>query len=201
MAIRPSSQVDFLALWRSILPGDYTESIENEAQSAGFDVPSLQAAIFAGYEDNLNISQQAYFLRQHSIQTGPTASSGAKARTTLQLFRSAPVLGDLLITQGQVFIAAATDSLGGTLALGRFLAVAPVTLAAGNVGPVAVEVEAEFEGYTGNVWEGVITAFEEQGRLSVPGIVSATNEVRRSVTLSDLNADRFNLGLVGVSFP
>jgi hypothetical protein len=197
MALRPFTQADFLNLWRAVLPLDYTEGIENEAQGAGFDVPSLQAAIFAGFEDNLNISQQAYFLRQHSIQTGPTASSGAKARTTLQLFRAAPVLGDLLVNVGQVFLATATDSLGSLLSLGRFLAVQSVTLPAGSTGPVAVEVEAEFEGYTGNVWPGVIAAFEPQGRLTVPAIVTATNEVRRSVAPNEVNADRFNLGLLG----
>lgn len=197
MALRPSTQADFLALWRSILPADYTESIEAEAQGAGFDVASLQAAVFAGFEENLNVSQQAYFLRQHSIQTGVTAARGAKATTTLQLFRVAPVLGDLFVAAGQVFLATATDSLGTELALGHFLAVTDVILPAGSVGPVAVDVVAEFEGYTGNVPSGVITSFELQGRLSVPGLITSTTEVRRSVTTSNLTADRFNLGLVG----
>lgn len=197
MALRPSTQADFLALWRTVLPADYTAPIEAEAEGAGFDLASLQAAIFADFEDNLNVSQQAYFLRQHSIQTGATASSGAKARTTLQLFRAAPVLGDLLVTRGQVFLAIVTDSLGGELRLGRFLSVTDVTLPEGSGGPVAVEVEAEFEGYTGNVFEGAINSFELQGRLSVPAIITTTTEVRRSVTSSDLTADRFNLGLVG----
>ena len=196
MALRPSTKEDFLTLWRSVLPGDYTEAIENEASGAGFDVPSLQAAIFADFENNLNVSQQAYFLRQHSIQTGAPASSGAKARTTLQLYRVAPVLGDILIPQGRVFLAVASDSNGGELALGRFMAVEAVTLPEGNGGPVAALVEAEFEGYAGNVWEGVITRFESQGRLSVPAIITTTSEVRRSLAVGDFTTDRFNLGLI-----
>lgn len=197
MALRPSTQTDFLTLWRSILPGEYTEAIEQEAAGAGFDIPSLQAAIFAGFEENLNVSQQAYFLRQHSIQSGATAGKGAKARTTLQLFRRAPVLGDILIQQGRRFVATATDSNGGELVLGHFLAVEAVTLPQGNGGPVAVLVEAEFEGYAGNVWEGVITSFEPQGHLSVAAVITAPGEVRRSLAPADINGDQFNLGLVG----
>ena len=135
MALRPSTQADFEALWRLVLPPEYTESIESEAQSAGFDIPALQAAIFAEFERNVNISQQAYFLRRHSIETGARAAGGAKARTTLQLFRTAPALGDVLIRLGTVFLAEAQDSLGGTLALGRFLALEAVTLPEGDGGP------------------------------------------------------------------
>lgn len=197
MALRPSTQADFLNLWRQVLPASYTEPIESEAEGAGFDIPSLQAAIWADFESNLNVSQQAYFLRQHSIQTGATAAGGAKARTTLQLYRAAPALGAVLVPQGHVFLAVATDSFGGELPLGRYLAVSAVTIASGAGGPIAVEVEAEFEGYAGNVWEGVITRAEPQGRLSVPSLITATNEVRRSVTLQQQNADRFNLGMVG----
>lgn len=197
MALRPFTKTDFEALWRSVLPADYTDSIENEAQAAGFDVPALQSAIFADFERNLNVSQQAYFLRQHSIQTGERAASGAKARTTLQLYRAAPALGDVLIHEGKAFLAEVQDSLGGTLALGRFLAVAAVTLPEGQGGPIDVEVEAEFEGYTGNVWEGTILRAEPEGRLAVPAIVTAPGELRRSVLASEQGADRFNLGLVG----
>lgn len=197
MALRPFTKTEFEALWRSILPADYTDPIETEAQSAGFDVPSLQSAIFAEFERNANISQQAYFLRRHSIQTGERAASGAKARTTLQLYRAAPALGDVLIHEGKVFLAEAQDSLGGSLALGRFLAVSAVTLPQGQSGPVAVLVEAEFEGYAGNVWEGTILRAEPEGRLSVPAIVSTVSELRRSVLPAEQNADRFNLGMVG----
>lgn len=197
MALRPATQADFLALWRSILPAAYTDPIEQEAEGAGLDIPSLQAAVWAEFETNCNVSQQAYFLRQHSIATGATAASGAKARTTLQVYRAAPALGDLLIPQGRVFLAIATDSLGGALALGRFLAVASVTLPAGGGGPVAVEVEAEFEGYAGNVWEGVINSFEDAGRLAVPALITQTNEAQRAAVVTDQTADRFDLGMVG----
>ncbi len=197
MALQPFTKEDFLNLWRAILPADYTEGIENEAQGAGFDIASLQSAIWDSFEHDMNVSQQAYFLRQHSIQTGTPAGKGVKASTTLQLFRAAPVLGALLVPAGRVFQATATDSLGGLLSLGRFLAVADVTLPQGNGGPVAVLVEAEFEGYAGNVWDGVITSFESEGRLSVPALVTTTTEVRRSTTAGDAASDRFNLGLVG----
>src|SRR5258705_4075345 len=108
MAIRPSTKADFLNLWRAILPADYTAGIEDEAQGAGLDIAALQSAIWDSFEDNMNVSQQAYFLRQHSIQTGTPAGKGAKARTTLQLFRASPVLGALLVPAGRVFQALAT---------------------------------------------------------------------------------------------
>ena len=172
MALRPYTKTNFLELWRSVLPSEYTAPIETEASGAGFDVPSLQAAIFEAVEDNVNVSQQAYFLRRHSIQTGTTAGSGRKAATTLKVSRAAPVLGDLRVRLGQVFVAKATDSLGGELALGRFMATAEVQLPEGVGGPIDVPVEAEFEGYAGNVWEGTITTIEPEGRLSVPAIVT-----------------------------
>jgi hypothetical protein len=197
MALRPSTAQDFLRLWRSVLPPGYTTAIEAEAEGAGFDVPALQAAIWADVDANVNVSQQAYFLRAHSIQTGPVASSGAKAQTTLKVYRAAPVLGDLQVRGGQVFVAKATDSLGGELVLGRFLAVAAVPLPEGESGPIDVLVEAEFEGYAGNVWEETITSFELEGRLAVPSIITAPGEARRAVAANDPSADVFNLGLTG----
>ncbi len=197
MALRPSTKEDFLRIWRDVLPPGYTLPIEEEAEGAGFDVPSLAAAIFEAFERDLNVSQQAYFLRRHSIQTGDVARGGAKARTTLQLYRAAPALGDLLVREGTAFPAQVSDSLGGRLTLGRFLAVADTVLPSGAGGPIAVEVEAEFEGYAGNVWEGTITTFEAQGRLSVAALVTATNELRSSPPLSGETSDRFHLGLVG----
>lgn len=195
MALRPSTKLDFQALWRSVLPASYTEPIEQEAEGAGFDIPALQAAIWEGFENDLNLSQQAYFLRRHSIATGPTAAGGAKARTTLELYRAAPAIGDVLIPQGRPFQATATDSFGGELLLGRFFAVEEVTIPEGETGPFEVEVEAEFEGYAGNVWEGCITAFEPQGRLTVPALITEVNEARR--TAIGATSDRFNMGMVG----
>ncbi len=189
---------DFLDLWRRALPKHYTEPIENEGDGEGFDVPSSQAAVWEEFERSLNLNQQAYFLRPHSTQSGPIARSGAKATGTIELRRVAPALGSIVIPPGQRLIAETTDSFGGVLGLGRVLLVDGVTLPEGTGGPVVVDVEAEFQGYSGNLVPGMVVRFEEQGRLSVPAVVLSTNQLERNaVTVAEARADSFNDSLMG----
>ena len=196
MPLRAFDKECFLRLWRAILPGFYTASIEAENEGAGLDVPSSEAAQFAQFEDGANLSQQAYYLRPHSTQTGPIASSGRKATGSVELRRAAPAVGAILVPAGSILRAEGTDSYGGVLFLGRYLTTADATLADGSTGPITVPVEAEFVGYTGNLDPGFINGFEGQGGLSVPSLVTTTVRFERSSAALG-TADYFRSDLVG----
>ena len=76
--MRPSFPKEhFLNLWRAIFPRSYTQPIEDENDGESFDVPSAQAAIMEHASEAFEISQQAYFLKPHSIQTKPESSKEA----------------------------------------------------------------------------------------------------------------------------
>lgn len=198
MPLIPATQADLLALWRAILPRSYTLPIETEGGGEGFDLPASHARIWERVEGAANTSQQAYYLRLHSTQTGLTASGPRKATGTVELRRAAPALGDLVLPAGTVFEGHATDSYGGDLFIGRWLAVEAVTLPEGNGGPILVPVEAEFQGYTGNQGATGITILGALGRLEVPAVVASLTGFERVTTLADnQTASRFSAGLVG----
>lgn len=188
---------DFLDLWRGVLPVDYTEPIESDG-GVGFDIPSAQARMWERVDQAVNLSTQAMFFRPHSAQSGPVAAFGRRAQGAIEVYRAAPAVGDLLARAGQFLVAEALDSVGGTLQLGRLQVVEDTILPEGSGGPIAVEVEAEFAGYDGNQWEGVVVRFEDEGRLTVPAELTDTNQALRSVTiLLDGRTDRFHEGLIG----
>jgi len=172
MGCKPFTDSDYEELWRRILPNSYTQPIEDEGQGQGFDVPALQAEIWARFEDAANVSQQAYFLKPHSIQTAEEAKSGRKATTTVQITRAAPANGAINLPIGTLFDAAVTSSLGDPYPLGRFKLISALLFGDGVSGPLAAPLEAEFVGYTGNTREGTINAFSSLGKLTVPGVVA-----------------------------
>lgn len=179
MACDPLTKEDFIELWRRVLPASYTAPIEEEGDGRGMDVPSLQAAIWAEYCENLEVSHQAYFLLPHSEQTRPESSGARKATGTLNAYRAAPTVGDIYIPPGTVFEAAVTDSFGDELVVGRYLLQQPVTIQNGAAGPVSLSVEAEFPGYAGNAAAGLVGRFLAMGRRQTTAIVTGPNEVSR----------------------
>ena len=196
MALRPFSKEEFLELWRRVLPASYTGPIEREGDGVGLDVPASHAAMWAEVEQALNLSQQGYYLRRHSTQTGPVSSGARKGSGQVLVARAAPTVGALTLPQGTVFRGLATDSLGAELFLGRWLSTAEVVLPEGSLGPAPVPVEAEFQGYTGNVPPGYVVAFEELGRAEVPSEPITASRFRRALTVSPLE-DRFDPSFVG----
>jgi hypothetical protein len=193
----PLNELDkdgFLQLWRGLLPEGYTQPIE--ASESGLDIPASHAAIWARVERALNRSQGAYYLRPHSTQTAPIASGGTKSTGEVLLRRAAPALGAIVVPVGTILEAVVTDSFGGELLLGRFLTTEEATIPEGSLGPVAVDVEAEFVGFTGDVAAGSIVRFTALGRREVPALVDTTTRLRRSVPAYD-QRDRFDDALVG----
>lgn len=197
MSLCPYTKDQFLELWRQLLPKSYTGPIEREAGGQGLDVPALQAAIWAELERNLNLNQQAYFLKPHSIQTGPISEGGSKAFGTINIGRTAPAIGDLLLPAGTFLEATETDSYGAERLIARYLTLFPVTFAEGSSVPVPVAVAAEFIGYDGNIPEGKIHRFRVLGSPQVPGeLLSSSSLVRRPV----MGADTLTTELVGRYF-
>lgn len=199
MPLQPLDRAGFLALWRSLVPSSYSGPIEQDAANggAGLDPAASHAAVWEAFERAINRSQQAYYLRPHSTQTGSIASGPVKASGTVLLRRSAPVRGSLVVPQGTALPAFATDSFGQPLFLGNYLTTADATLGE-SVGPFIVPVEAEFSGYTGNLASGFIGSFEALGRLSVPSLALSATQLRRVVPVADnQTASRFSAALIG----
>lgn len=203
MGIGPATKEDYLELWRSIFPEFYTEPIETEADGRGFDVPSAQAAMVAAFERSANLSHQSYYLKPHSIQTESVARGPRKASGTVLVRRQAPNLGDVLLVAGTRLRAEMMSSYGDQLFLGHCLTTADVTLPEGDGSTFEVPVEAEFQGYSGNLeFPGLIVGVEPQGRASVPSIVafstsSVTRIVRRVSASEQTQWDHFTDGMVG----
>jgi hypothetical protein len=196
--VKPFSKEDFEALWRGVLPRHYTEPVELEDEGAGFDVVAAQARVFEALEESAMVSTQAYFLRSHSTAVGPSAASGRKASGTVLLGRIAPALGAITISAGRFLIAEQLDSFGKPLLLGRYALTETVTLPEGS-GNLEAPVEAEFEGYTGDLrFPGQIVRFEALGRLAVPSRLTAVGAALRNATPTEAGRfDAFEDSLVG----
>jgi hypothetical protein len=172
---------DYLALWRASLPRFYTSTIEG---TPGFDVPAAQAAIFARFERAINTTQ-AYYLREHSIQTGPVARGGAKAQGVVQVTRLASV-GGLVFPAGTRLPARQLGTYGESVLLGYYVTKADALFPDGSVGAQPVAVEAEFVGYSGNLeFGGQITEFAELGRAMVRATV-AQNSTSGTLLVRDV---------------
>ncbi len=186
MGIRPYTKDEYLELWRQVLPKFYTDPIEAEGDGRGFDIPSLQAAIFERFERAANITQQAYFLRPHSIQTEEIARGAAKARGSVLVSRLSAALGSLIIPAGTPFEAEQIDSYGQAVSLGIYRSLSDVTLASGALGPVSVTVEASYPGHSGNLeFPGQIVRFAPLGRATVKVVALSSSLIARSVGVTE----------------
>lgn len=196
MACEPLSKEQFIELWRRILPRSYTAPIQEERSGRGMDVPCLQARIWELYCENLEISQQAYYLLPHSTQTRSESEGARKSTGVIFLQRSAPVLGDITIQVGTVFEARVTDSFGESLLVGRYLSTAEVILPEGDGQPILVPVEAEFPGYAGNIVAGLITSAAPQARFETPATITAVNTAQQIIDPTTVN-DKWRPSVVG----
>lgn len=186
MSLCPFTKSQYLELWRQLLPRSYTDPIEQESSGQGLDIPSLQAEIWADLEQKINVDQQAYFLKPHSIQTGPVSQGGQKAMGTVEIRRLAPAIGDIALPTGTLLEATETDSYGGERLVARYVTLLPYTFTEGNAGPFTVAVAAQFIGYDGNIAADKINRFLELGTVIVPSqLVNSSSLVRRGIPGSD----------------
>jgi hypothetical protein len=194
VGLKVFTQAEFLALWKGLLPEGYTDPIEQS--ESGLDIPAAHAKMWERVEIAFNVSQQAYYLRYHSTQTGIPASGAVKATGSVLLRRSAPALGEIVVPLGTVIRAVMRDSFGQRLFLGNYLTLEETVFTSGALGPLTVQVEAEFPGYTGDQLPGMLIEFEALGRVTVPGEVASTTTIERTGSPSDF-ADRFDPQHVG----
>jgi hypothetical protein len=188
----PWSKDQFLDLWRSFFPDGFVVPIEEENGGFGLLPFAAQAAIFARLSEALNVTTQAYYLRDHSSKTGDFARGEARATGELVIRRTGYAGGDVTVTKGTEFVSDVVTSIG-VLDGERFRATSDVTMTAGSLGPVTVPVEAVRPGWQGNVPAGSITRFAVRGRASIPlpSVTSATDIVDSGVP------DRFTLSMIG----
>lgn len=190
---QPWTKADFLALWRSFFPDDFVVPLEIENGGFGTIPYASQAAIFERLSEALNVTTQAYYLRDHSSKTGDYSRGEARATGELQVSRVGYAGGDIVIVEGTEFVADVVTPSGRILDGELFRATSEATIAAGTLGPVTVAIEAVRAGWQGNVPAGSIARFKLLGRASVPNpsIVSATDATDSGVP------DRFTLAMVG----
>lgn len=189
----------YIDLWRRILPGSYTAPIEHEGDGRGFDIPAAQASIFQCMSSAVETSQQAYFLRRFSGATRAWSQGGKKASGSVEVYRSAPVLGDIMLRTGVALLAYVTNSYGARMPVGRFFVTEDTLLAEGNSGPILLPVEAQYEGYAGNVPAGAISLFELLGRKTINTTITGLGSAEQAPETNDAT-DEFNAELIGRYF-
>ena len=214
--MRPSfSKEHFLTLWRAIFPRSYTQPIEDENGGESFDIPSSQAAIFAAASEAFEISQQAYFLKPHSIQTKPESSGEAKSTGTVLLVRAAPANFDLQLEPGDVFklVAEMTDSLGRTVEQDSYQLAQSIVFREGELFPrtvstdggvtpgtdlsAGVPIVSELSGEDQNLVPGSIVRFLEFTPSLVTPFTAVTATTLKTATIDPfLRQDRWTSDMV-----
>jgi hypothetical protein len=198
MPLPPLTKEDLIELWRRINPPNYTVPIEDEQNGQGFDVPSAQAEIFAFADQEVNEAFQSHYLKPSADQTGDPASAGVKATTEVQITRVTSTVGDLPLDAGTKLAVEQLGSLGQTIELVNFELAEALTLPEGDRGPFTAQVQAQVEGYAGNVAAGSIVGFLELGRAAVsPVTVQNTTQLQRFSPPPGTVTDRFTLGMIG----
>ena len=195
MPIPPRDADFYLELWRRQLPDGYAGGLEFEGGGQAFDVVAAHAAIWARFEEALDRTHQAYYLKPHSIQTNPPASGPRRASTVVQIARASGD-GELVVAEGTVLEAHALGSSGQDILVALYALESDLVFADGDVGPLAATVVASRAGSEGNRPAGKIDRFAALGRASVPAEVLTTTSV---IEVPDplTTPDQFHLGMVG----
>lgn len=180
MAFRPRTKEDYLDLFSRIFPRSYVAPLESELDGVGLDVPSAYAAMFARVSAAVNNSQQSFFLREHSIQTGPVASGQTYARGRAEITRLAPADWDLVIPAGTELLAVIDDSYGLRMQVGVAKTVNTIAIVAGELSGT-VDIVSAYPGYQGNMLAGWVSEFYPVGDASIPVITTTLGCAPRSV--------------------
>jgi hypothetical protein len=176
VAFQPSTKENFEELFRRGVPESYWKPLEEERDGFGFDIVAAYARMFERVSNAMNNSQQKFFLRRHSIQTGPEASNPVKASGIVTISRLAPAGWDLLIPSGTLINAAIDSSYGTTMRMAQYQTTDDLTLSAGELsGDVGVECLDATP--LGNAPVGWLSEFEESGDASIPVITTADGAV------------------------
>jgi hypothetical protein len=165
--MEPWDKDDFLDMWRGLFPPEYTQPIEQQLDGEGLDPVAAFGAIFARVETATNYTTQRYYLKPHSLQTGEPAAGAAKAVGEVDISRVAPVDQALTLVAGTVLQATYRDTVGTTREGPTYVLLEDAVFAAGDLGPVTIEVEASRVGYAYNLEAGSITLFQALGESEI----------------------------------
>lgn len=187
------SEEELVDVWRKVVDPEYARSIE-EADDAGMDVVHQQAAQLSTLDSQLVVVQQSYYLLPHSDQLAPPASGIRYATGEVLISRKDSGLGTRKIVAGTELEGHIVDSMGVDRVTGYFRTTADASLDEGDVGPVAVPVQAEFGGFSGNQAAGTITRFKDRSNGRVLAFFLSETQVQDTV---DANYDAFNVSQIG----
>ncbi len=196
MVARAKTEDDLVDLWGKVVDPEYARSIR-DADDAGMDVVHMQASQLAELDTRQLAVQQAYYLLPHSDQLGEPASSGRRSVGSVEVERAATDSGngERRILAGTELEGHVVDSMGVDRVTGFYRTTEDVTLAAGDLGPVTLPVEATVVGFAGDQPAGTITRFRTRGTGVLEVVVDSTTTVH-DVLAVDL--DVFNEGERGL---
>lgn len=173
---------DLLALWRRDMDVEYTLPLEDENDGRGLDIISGLASIFERVSSAVQVSTQAFYLKEHALQIDPPASGAVRATGTIDIYRRTLTGGDINLLVGDVLVIRVRNTEGEWINGVELRLTASVTIPPATVGPTPVAVEAVRVGFQGNVPAGRVAVFVERGRATVPllgagfGVVGDTAE-------------------------
>ncbi len=175
---------ELLQTWRDNFDEGYTIPIEEEDEGRGADLIYAMAAMGARSSQAGDVSTQAMFIREHSIQTNPTASGAIQATATVLLSRVVPTQGDLTLRSGDIIEIYQKGTKGEEIIVFEAKLIDDSTLAIGSSG-VSADVRAVRPGYQAN--GGILRSARFKGR-STSNITATTS----GTTLTDSGlGDRF----------
>lgn len=175
---------EFLQTWRDNFDPGYTVPLEEEDEGRGADIIYGFAAIFERVSQAADISTQAFYINEHSIQSNPPASGAVKATGTVLLSRVVPTQGDLTLKAGDIIEIYQLGTNGEEIVVFEAELVNDSTLAIGASG-VSADVIAARPGYQAN--NGPLRSARFKGR-STSNVTATTS----GTTLTDNGLpDRF----------
>ena len=191
---------DLLEVWRRDLDPGYTIPLETEAEGRGLDVISGLAALFARASSSVQLTTQSLYLREHSTQLDPPSSGGARATGQLVIRRETPSNGDVTIQVGAAPIVQGvqTNPDGDEIFAPNFVITGPTpdfayTFPAGSTGPLEVDIQAQREGFQGNVEPGRRAVFQERS-----GFTAEVDTISAEQVLIVGNGNEFTDANVGM---
>jgi len=183
----------FLRVWREAFPESYTRTIDEDPRSSSIvgGFAEMWERVSAAFRE----SAQAFFLKDHSIQTAPPASGEVRATGFISVERShgAPLF-PVTFAEGQLVALRLRTQTGTSVDGPVFRVTADTTLGPADLGPLQVPVEAVRPGWQGNVPEGRMAVFVEGGRATIP---NATVTGPNAVTAGSGIPDHFLESMVG----
>ena len=160
---------ELIEVWRQAMDPGYTRPLETEAEGRGLDIIAGLAATFVRASEAVQLTTQSFYLKEHSTQLDPPASGGVKATGKVELRAETPTDGVILIDASAsispTIRAVSTNPDGDEIGGPVFNIVGPLPInefPAFSEGPFELDVEADREGFIGNLKAGTRAQIEER---------------------------------------